>query len=65
MKASDYSEWMPVEVFQGAGSDNLVLCQEHPYIEGERYLRIVVPMRDAIALAHAIIEVANNRKLVI
>jgi hypothetical protein len=60
MKASDYSELMEVEAFQGAGSNNLVLCQEWPDIEGERYVRIVIPMRDALELACKIITVANN-----
>jgi hypothetical protein len=65
MKASDYSELMPVEVFVG-GCGDLVLCQEWPQIEGEQYLRIIVPMRDALKLAHKIIAVAelqnrNNR----
>ena len=59
MKASDYSELMSVEVFVGGGGD-LVLCQEWPQLKGEQYLRIIVPMRDAVELAHKIIAVARR-----
>jgi hypothetical protein len=50
---------MPVEVFEGGGGD-LVFCQECPHVDGDRYLRTLVPMRDALKLAHAIIGIARK-----
>jgi hypothetical protein len=57
MKVSDLA--MPPSVFKG-GNGDLVICQEWPHIDGEHYTRVIVPMRDALKLAHAIIDVARR-----
>lgn len=44
-------EVMPVDVYRGAGTGMLVLCQEWPSIDGETYMRIAIPLRDAESLA--------------
>ena len=60
MKASDFSELMTVDVFEG-GTGNLVLCQEWPSMrQGERYTRIMIPMDEARALAESILAVARE-----
>lgn len=60
MKASEFSELMAVDVFEG-GTGNLVLCQEWPSMSlGERYTRIMVPMDEARELAEAILAVARK-----
>jgi hypothetical protein len=51
---------MPVDVFRGAGSDMLVLCQEWPSIDGEEYVRIVIPMREAEDIARRILREAQH-----
>lgn len=53
-------EVMSVDVFQG-GCGHLVLCQEWPSLsDGETYLRIMIPMQDAEALALRILDVARK-----
>jgi hypothetical protein len=65
MKISDFTSELtetmrlPVEVYEGAGGQ-LLLVQECPHIDGDRYLRILVPMREAVELAHAIIGIARR-----
>lgn len=60
MKASEFSTLMQVDVFRG-GTGNLVLSQEWPSMSrGERYVRIMVPMNEARALAEAILAVARE-----
>jgi hypothetical protein len=49
---SEYSDFMPVDVFEG-GTGNLVLRQEWPSHDGERFLRIMIPMQQARRLAAA------------
>jgi hypothetical protein len=61
MKVSEFSQFMPVDVFRGGGTGNLVLCQEWPSMNrGERYVRIMVPMNEARELAEAILAVARE-----
>lgn len=50
---------MAVDVFKGANGD-LVLCQERPTPERERYTRIIVEMKDAKALAETILSVVDE-----
>jgi hypothetical protein len=50
---------MPVEVFEG-GTGALVICQEYTQQSGETYVRVVLPMSDAIALAEDILAVASR-----
>lgn len=61
MKVSELKQFMPVDVFKGAGSGNLVLCQEWPSMSrGEHYVRIMVPMDEARDLAEAILAVVRE-----
>jgi hypothetical protein len=56
----DTFEVMPVDAFEGGGG-HLVLCQEWPSLsDGERYLRIMIPMKNAEALARQILDVARK-----
>jgi hypothetical protein len=50
-------ETMPAECFEG-GTGDLVICQEHTCQDGESYLRIRVPMSDAVKLANDILTLA-------
>lgn len=52
------TKFMPVDIFEG-GNGDLVLCQEWPSIDRERYLRVMVPMGDAEKLAMQILAVAR------
>jgi hypothetical protein len=52
-------ETMPVEVFEG-GTGALVICQEYTQETGETYVRVSLPMSDAIALAENILGVASR-----
>jgi hypothetical protein len=52
-------ETMPVEVFEG-GTGALVICQEYTRQSGETYVRVVLPMSDAITLAEDILAVASR-----
>ena len=47
------------DVFCG-GSGNLVIVQEWPSLEGERFSRIVIPLSKAELLAGAIMAVARG-----
>jgi hypothetical protein len=47
------------EVFRGALGD-LVLCQEWPTLDGERYVRLIIPMDRALDLASAIAAAARG-----
>ncbi|MBR1154181.1 hypothetical protein [Bradyrhizobium sp. JYMT SZCCT0428] len=47
------------EVFRGAGGD-LVLCQEWPALDGELYVRVIIPMDRALELASAIAAAARG-----
>lgn len=58
MIALNDAKFMPVDAFEG-GNGDLVLCQEWPSIESERYLRVMVPMKDAEKLAMQILAVAR------
>lgn len=60
MKASEFSAFMPVDVFKGGGAGNLVICQEWPSTKGERYVRIMVPMSEARELAESILAVVRE-----
>lgn len=51
---------MDVDVFRGAGSDMLVLLQEWPALDGDGYVRIMIPMRDANDLALRILREARK-----
>jgi hypothetical protein len=60
MKASEFSDLMPVNVFKG-GTGNLVICQEWPSMtRGERCVRVMVPMSEARELAEAILAVVRE-----
>jgi hypothetical protein len=54
-----YMEMMPAECFEG-GTGDLVICQEHTRQDGESYIRIRVPMSDAVSLANEILTIAAN-----
>jgi hypothetical protein len=60
LKAIPIREFMPAEVYEGA-CGHLVILQEWPSIEGEEYVRIILPMSDAENLAHSILSVARGR----
>jgi hypothetical protein len=55
------TETMPPDVFKG-GTGDLVICQEWSTETNERYLRIKVPMADAVALAEGILAVARGAR---
>jgi hypothetical protein len=48
---------MPPECFEG-GSGDLVICQECTSQDSETYVRVRVPMREAVRLAEEILAVA-------
>lgn len=48
---------LPIEIFEGAGGD-LILLQEFPGIEGERFVRVFINMDDAEKTCEEIMRVA-------
>jgi hypothetical protein len=52
---------LPVEVFEGAGGD-LVILQEFPGIQGETFVRVFISMDDAERLCADIMRVARSAK---
>jgi hypothetical protein len=49
------------DVFEGA-TGMLVICQECSNEDSESYLRVSVPMADAVALAESILAVARGAR---
>lgn len=54
-------EVMPVEVYEGMNGD-LVLMQEWSKPEAEHYVRIIMRMEDAEAIAERILAVAKKAR---
>lgn len=53
------TKFMPVSVFEG-GNGDLVLCQEWPSVDqGERFMGVMLNMKDADRLATEILAVAR------
>lgn len=52
------AKFMPVNAFEG-GNGDLVLCQEWPSMDRERYARVMLDMKDAEKLAMQILAVAR------
>ena len=52
------TKFMAVAVFEG-GNGDLVLCQEWPSLSGERFVRVMLDMKDAEKLAMNIMSVAR------
>lgn len=58
----DASEgFMGIEVFEG-GNGHLVVMQEFPHHEGERYVRIITDMSNAEQLCAEILAVARKAR---
>lgn len=57
----EFMEVMPVDVFEGGGG-HIVLCQEWPSVEGERYLRIMLSTADAERVAKEISAIVSRRR---
>lgn len=56
------TKFMPITVFKGANGD-LVLCQEWPSMHrGERFMRVMIDMKDAEKLAMNILSVARSAR---
>jgi hypothetical protein len=56
------NETMPAECFEG-GTGDLVIVQEYTSPDSETYVRIRVPMSDAVRLGKEILAIANHRRL--
>ena len=62
MNALKDTKFMPPAVFKG-GNGDLVLCQEWPFMDrGERFIRVVIDMKDAEKLAMQILAVARSAR---
>lgn len=61
MPAVPATKFMAVAVFEG-GNGDLVLCQEWPSLSCERFVRVMLDMRDAEKLAMNILSVARSAR---
>lgn len=52
-------ETMPATAFEG-GCGDLVIVQEYPRLESDTYVRVRIPMRDAVRLGEEILAVAAH-----
>lgn len=56
------TKFMPVSVFEG-GNGDLVLCQEWPSLKfGDRFVSVMLDMKDAEKLAMSIMSVARSAR---
>lgn len=55
------TKFMAVAVFEG-GNGDLVLCQEWPALAGDRFVRVMLDMKDAERLAMNIMSVARSAR---
>jgi hypothetical protein len=53
------SDGMPAECFEG-GTGDLVIVQEYTTLASETYVRVCIPMSDAVMLANDILAVAAH-----
>jgi hypothetical protein len=54
-------EPMRVEVYEG-GNGHVVLCQGWPELAGEKYLRIIINLKDAETVAEEILALAKRMR---
>jgi hypothetical protein len=50
---------MPATAFEG-GCGDLVIVQEYTRLDRETYVRVLIPMKDAVSLAEEILAIASH-----